>query len=98
MANFDGPANFQRGATLGTWFAGGDGAQVGPFCDLDVAVDGDVAEMEAIFVGAGGHARRAAKRFIGINRKFRNVDSAKAAGMRAESIEDFFWSSGAELS
>ena len=64
-------------------------AQVRPVRHLDVAADGDVAEVEAVLVGAGGHVGRVAQAFVGIDRQ-RSVTPhrAEAARMRAERGEN----------
>ena len=47
-------------------FAGSHGPQIKPLRHLDVAFDGDVAEMETVLVRAGSHVVRAAQAFVGI--------------------------------
>ena len=62
--------------------------------DLDVAADGDMAQVEAVLVGAGGHVGGVAQAFVGINRQLRDADRAQAARMRAQRGEDLFASAG----
>ena len=93
VADFNRAADFQRLAAFRAGFAGGDGAQIKPIRHLDVALDGDVAQMETILVRAGGHAVRAAQTFIGKNlaRSVGHIrHSAKRTRVRAERGNTFF--------
>lgn len=59
VADFNRPADFQRLAAIFAWFAGGNGSQIKPLRHLDVPLDGDVAEMETVFVCTSCHITRA---------------------------------------
>ena len=69
MPDFDGALDFQRFAADWTGLAGCDNAQVGPRVTLMSRSIANVAKMEAILVGAGGHAAGAAEAFVGDNRE-----------------------------
>ncbi len=94
MPNFDRPPDLQFLAGVDGEFTGFDGAKIRPCIDLDVAVDFDVSQVEAVFVCAGGHASGAAQGFVGDHPQFaparqRTGDGAEAAGVRAHGLEDF---------
>ncbi len=72
VADLNGAPDFQRLAAFGARLAGGDRAQVRPARHLDVALDGDVPQVEAVLVRAGGHVVRAAATV----RRHRTVTSA----------------------
>ena len=82
---FNGLPHFDAG------FAGADGAQVEPCGHLDVALDGDILEMEAVLVRAGGHVVGALQAFVGINFYVGgNIDDrAERAGFGAEQRDEF---------
>ena len=96
VADLDGAADGQGLAAMGARFAGLDQAQIAPLSDPDVAGDFDLAQMESIFVGAGGHAGGALQRFIGVNGQVFYADGAQAAGMGAEGRKYLLRFGGAE--
>ena len=69
---------------FGAGFARLDQAQIAPFGHLDVALDFDVAQMEAVLVGAGGHVGGAAQGFVRVHGQILHPDRAQAAGMGAQ--------------
>ena len=87
VADLDGPANFQWLAAFRAGFAGGHRPQIGPLRHLDVAFDGDVAQMEAVLIRAGGHVVRAAQAFVGVNFKWHSFQPC--SGFQAEACATF---------
>ena len=81
----------------GQRLAGPDEAQIGPLVHLDVARDVNVAEMESVFVRAGGHAGRALQGFIGMDGSIFYAYGAKAAGMGVKHRKNFLRLGGAEV-
>ena len=71
VADLNRAPDFQWFAALGAGFAGGNRPQIKPFRHLDVALHGNIVQMEPVLVGAGGHVVRAAQPFVGEN--FRNA-------------------------
>ena len=69
VADFDGALDLERLAAFGAGLARLHEAQVRPVRDLDVAPDGDVAQVEAVLVGAGGHLGGVAQALVGIDRQ-----------------------------
>ena len=67
VADFNCAADFQCLATLHARLARADGSQIKPRRHLDVALDGDVLQMETVLVRAGGHVICAAQTFVGKN-------------------------------
>src|ERR1017187_6969832 len=94
MANLDGPPDFQWFAAFRAGFTGSHSPQIEPLRHLDVAFDGDVAEMETVFVRTGGHVVRAAQPLVGINGNIPRLHSrgysAETSRMRAERGRTFF--------
>ena len=64
----------------------------------NIALDIDAANVEAIFIGSGGHAAATSEMFIGQNLDIFHANGSKAAGVSAEEIEDFVRSGGTDLS
>src|SRR5206468_2091050 len=102
VADFNRPADFERLTALSAGFARLNQPQVGPARNLNVAINRNIAQMETVFIRAGGHPDGAAQGFVGVNRDFPRLnsrgDSAEAARMRAEFSENFLGGGGAKLS
>src|SRR5439155_906285 len=88
VADFDGAADLERLAALHTRLARRHRPQLPPLGHGDVAFNGDVLEMESVFVRAGGHVVRAAQALVGINGNFLHADRTQTSRMRANGGKD----------
>src|SRR5436190_504666 len=64
VTDFDRPPDFERPTTAHTRFTSPYETQVCPMFHRDVALDRNVTEMEAVFIGACGHPAGTAQRFV----------------------------------
>src|SRR4051812_37422458 len=97
MSNFNRALDPQRLSANGTGFARDSRAQIRPFVGIDVATDLNIAQVKAIFIGAGGHVPSPMQSLVSDNCEFRDIDCPEAAWFGSERRNNLLFVRGAKV-